>query len=299
MPKLKKHSKSEDENFEGDDNIEEREEKQPTFPLSEFEGNTGIIPVYNTHGDIVEKTDVPKIFETPVRHDIIKRAVLAIQSKRFQPQGRDPLAGKKTTAESRGVGLGLARIPRVKGQGTRRSGQGTFAPGTVGGRIGHPPRSEKVIVKKINNKERKMAIKSAIAATGLKDCVQKRGHKLGALEYLPIVVENSFEEINNAKTLKETLIAIGLDEEVERIANSRKVRAGKGKKRGRRIKHAIGPLLIIDKDKGISKAAANIQGIDVSNVKHLNAELLAPGTYPGRLTIWSLNAFQSLNNFFS
>jgi large subunit ribosomal protein L4e len=54
-------------------------------------------------------------FPTPLRPDVIKRAVLAIQSSRIQPQGRDPMAGKKTTAESRGTGSAIARVPRVKG----------------------------------------------------------------------------------------------------------------------------------------------------------------------------------------
>ncbi|RLI04243.1 50S ribosomal protein L4, partial [Candidatus Bathyarchaeota archaeon] len=97
-----------------------------------------VLPVYDLEGKVIEKTEIPKVFFTPVRPDLVKRAVLAIQSLRFQPQGRDPLAGKRTTAESRGVGLGIARIPRVKGAGTPRAGQGGFAPGTVGGRLAHP-----------------------------------------------------------------------------------------------------------------------------------------------------------------
>ncbi|UCC33785.1 MAG: 50S ribosomal protein L4, partial [Candidatus Bathyarchaeota archaeon] len=100
--------------------------------------------IFDINGEATGKTRIPQIFKTPVRPDVIKRAVIALQSHRFQPQGRDPNAGKRTTAESRGVGLGISRIPRVK-QGRRAA----FAPSTVGGRRTHPPKSEKKIEKKI------------------------------------------------------------------------------------------------------------------------------------------------------
>ena len=86
--------------------------------------------IFNLQGKPVGKTTLPRVFETPLRPDVIKRAVLAIQSSRIQPQGRDPMAGKKTSAESRGTGMGISRIPRVKGGG----GRAAFAPSTVGGR---------------------------------------------------------------------------------------------------------------------------------------------------------------------
>ena len=75
--------------------------------------------IFDLQGKPVGKTKLPDVFETPLRPDVIKRAVLAIQSRRLQPQGRDPMAGKKTSAESRGTGMGIARIPRVKGGGGR------------------------------------------------------------------------------------------------------------------------------------------------------------------------------------
>jgi len=71
--------------------------------------------IFDLAGKPVGKIKLPRVFETPYRPDVIKRAVLASQSHRFQPQGRNPMAGKRTTAESRGVGLGLARVPRLKG----------------------------------------------------------------------------------------------------------------------------------------------------------------------------------------
>ena len=87
------------------------------------------------------------------RPDVIKRAVLAIQSSRLQPQGRDPMAGKRTSAESRGTGSATARVPRIKGG----SGRAAFAPSTVKGRQPHPPRAEKKILKSIPKKEAKVS----------------------------------------------------------------------------------------------------------------------------------------------
>src|SRR4030065_949104 len=106
--------------------------------------------VFNLEGKAVGKIDLPPVFATPLRPDVIKRAVLALQSSRIQPQGRDPMAGKKTTAESRGTGSGIARIPRRK----TGAGRGAFAPGTVGGRQTHQPLSEKNLIHKISNSQR-------------------------------------------------------------------------------------------------------------------------------------------------
>ncbi|MEM2102732.1 MAG: 50S ribosomal protein L4, partial [Candidatus Bathyarchaeia archaeon] len=82
---------------------------------------------------------------------------------------------------------------------------------------------------------------------------------------------------------------------IYRSKDSRKVRAGKGKKRGRRIKQAVGPLIVIDKNDGIAEAAQNLPGVDVATLDELNVELLAPGTHPGRLTIWANSAFEKLD----
>ena len=43
-----------------------------------------------------------------------------------QPYAVNKLAGHQTSAESWGTGRAVARIPRVRGGGTHRSGQGAF-----------------------------------------------------------------------------------------------------------------------------------------------------------------------------
>ncbi len=252
------------------------------------------VKIFNLEGKPVGKTKLPPIFETPIRPDVIKRAVLAIQSNRRQPQGRDPMAGKRTTAESRGVGLGIARIPRIKGP----VGRGALAPGTVGGRMAHPPTSEKKIVRRIPKKEKRLALFSAIAAAASKKIVASRGHSIEDVPQIPLVVTDDLEELKRTKEVEEALIRLGVLSDIYRVRESRKIRAGKGKLRGRKIKQAVGPLIVVAENKGILEAARNIPGVDVTNVKSLNVEMLAPGTHPGRLTIWTKKAIEKLNEFY-
>lgn len=252
------------------------------------------VKIFNLEGKPVGKTKLPPIFETPIRPDVIKRAVLAIQSNRRQPQGRDPMAGKRTTAESRGVGLGIARIPRIKGP----VGRGALAPGTVGGRMAHPPTSEKKIVRRIPKKEKRLALFSAIAAAASKKIVASRGHSIEDVPQIPLVVTDDLEELKKTKDVEEALIRLGVLSDIYRVRESRKIRAGKGKLRGRKIKQAVGPLIVVAENKGILEAARNIPGVDVTNVKSLNVEMLAPGTHPGRLTIWTKKAIEKLNEFY-
>jgi len=247
------------------------------------------VPVVDLENNVIDEVELPRVFQTPFRPDVIKRAVIAQQSHRFQPQGRDPMAGKRTTAESLGTGLGIARIPRVKG--TQR---GAFAVGTVGGRRAFPPTSEKRIRKRINKKERWLAIKSAIAATALRDVVAARGHIIDAVSHLPIVVDDSIEELKKTREVRELFMKLGVWPDVER-ADRGKIRAGKGKMRGRKRKVGKGPLIVVMEDRGIGKASANLPGVEVVKVTDLNAEVLAPGAHPGRLVIWSRSAFEALD----
>ena len=112
-----------------------------------------------------------------------------------------------------------------------------------------------------------------------------------------IVVVDETQNLKKSKEVKEFLIKIGLKKELERI-HKRKIRAGKGKMRGRRYKKKKGPLIVITKNNGIAKAAKNLN-IDVCLVKNLNTELLAPGGHLGRLTIWTESALNEVKNKFA
>ncbi len=247
------------------------------------------VPVFNLKNEKIDEVEVPKVFETPVRHDVIKRAVLALQSTRFQPQGRDPMAGKRTTAESMGTGHGTARVPRLR-QGNRAA----FGVSIVGGHAAFPPRSEKVIVKRINKKEKRFAIRSGLAATAVKELVEHRSHKVAEVKHIPIVIDDDVENLTKTKEVEELFQSPGIWADVER-ADRKKTRAGKGKMRGRRKKTGKGPLIVVSEDNGISKAGRNLPGVDIADVHSLNAELLAPGAHPGRLVVWGRSAFEKLD----
>lgn len=250
--------------------------------------------VFDLKGEEVSQLNLPQIFNTPSRPDVIKRAVVAIQSHRIQPQGRDPMAGKRNTAVSRHAGLGIARVPRLQQRGQRAA----FAPGTVGGRSAHPPESEKKIKKKIPKKEMRLAIRSAVAATGSKEAVASRGHMVDDVPDFPLVVVDEIQSMKRTKDIEEALVNIGVWSDIFRVKESRKVRAGKGKMRGRKMKQAVGPLLVITKNDGVAEAARNLSGMEVVSVENLNAEVLAPGTHPGRLTVWTSSAFEKLETVF-
>ncbi len=250
--------------------------------------------IFDLKGKKVGTLRLPLIFKTQTRPDVIKRAVVAIQSHRFQPQGRDPCAGKRTTAESRGVGLGISRIPRLKERGLRAA----FAPGTVKGRSAHPPVAEKKIKKRIPRKEMRLALRSAVAATASKETVVSRGHMVDDVPDFPLVVIDDIQRLKKTREVEEAFINLGVWPDIYRVTESRKVRAGKGKMRGRKRRQAVGPLLVIDKDEGIAKAARNLPGVDIVSVDGLNVEFLAPGTHPGRLTVWTNSAFGKVDRLF-
>ncbi|NIM47277.1 MAG: 50S ribosomal protein L4 [Candidatus Aenigmarchaeota archaeon] len=260
--------------------------------------------VFDVQGNQKSEIELPKLFNTNFRPDLIKRAVLSIQSHKRQPYGPNKLAGKRSSAHYHGVRRGphhmmnieRARMARIHGGPPNLQMTARVIPGAVKGRKAHPPKIEKIWYRKINNKERVFAIKSAIAATALKDIVLKRGHLVDNIN-LPIVIDDSLQEFKKSKNVKEFLEKIGLKKELERAKN-KKVRAGKGKRRGRKYKKKKSVLFVIFEDKGIFKAAKNIPGVDICLATNLNAELLAPGTHAGRLTIFTESAIKKLGEVY-
>jgi len=246
--------------------------------------------VLNLKGEVVEEIELPPVFEEEYRPDIIKRAVLAIQSHRRQPYGTNPLAGVDYAWENWGPGYGYARVPRWK-LGSRA----VVVPQAVGGRRAHPPKVEKKWAEKINKKEKRKALKSAIAATANPELVKARNHIFEG--ELPKIVVDELESIKKTKEVIEVFKAIGVYADVERAKERKRQRAGKGKMRGRRYVAKKSVLLVVSKDDGVMKAAKNLPGVDVVLVKDLNVELLAPGCKAGRLTVWTKSAIEYLRGW--
>jgi large subunit ribosomal protein L4e len=237
--------------------------------------------VRDLNGEDAGTVDLPEVFETAYRPDLIKRAVLAAQANRKQAYGADPYAGLRTPAESFGSGRGMAHVPRENGQGAR-------VPQTVGGRKAHPPKAEKDQGKGINDKERKLAIRSAIAATTDAERVAERGHAFDDDIELPLVVSDDFEDLVKTREVVDLLEALGVHADVERADEGRTIKAGQGKARGRKYREPSSILFVTSGEP--SKAARNLAGADVTTAAEVNAEELAPGTHAGRLTVWTESA---------
>lgn len=252
------------------------------------------IPVINMEGSKISETILPKVFYAPLREDLVWRAYIHLRTHTLQPKGTSKISGHKYSVESWGAGYGMARISRIKASGTGKAQSGGMVPSAVGGRPTHPPKPEKKIYKELNKKEKKVALLVATAFTGCKEAVVKRGHRIPENLELPIVIEDNIESVNRTRELREILEKIGLREELERC-REKKIRAGKGKRRGRRYKKRIGPLIVVLEDKGVGKAAKNISGVDVVELRDLSVLHLAPGAKPGRLTIYSYNAFNKID----
>jgi large subunit ribosomal protein L4e len=257
------------------------------------------IKVYSLEGEAIDEIELPDIFMEEFRPDLIKRAVISSQTARIQPWGTDPMAGKRTTAESFGAGRGVAMVPRVKGSRHPAGSKAAFVPQAVGGRRAHPPRAQRIIHEKINKKERRMAIRSAVAATANQQLVEQRGHQIENIPQIPFVVDDELSKVKKTRDTREIFKKLGIMEDIVRAKSGRKIRAGRGKTRGRKYKVPKGPLLVVGEDKGISLGARNHAGVDVIVVDNLNAELLAPGTHPGRLTIYTRSAIEKLGELFN
>lgn len=86
------------------------------------------------------------------------------------------LLGHQTSAESWGTGRAVARIPRVRGGGTHRSGQGAFGNMCRGGRMFAPTRVWRRWHRKVNVTQKRYATVSAIAASGVPALVMSKGN---------------------------------------------------------------------------------------------------------------------------
>ncbi len=247
------------------------------------------------------KINLPVQFTEPVRSDLVKRAVLAIQTHKRQPYGSSIEAGMRHSAKLsrrrrnyRGAyGKGIGRTPRkiMNRRGTQMHWVGAMAPNTVGGRRAHPPKTDRLWAVKINIQERRKAIRSALAAVMQQELVKTRGHIVPA--NYPFILANDIENVDRTKKAVEILGKLNLANELTRAAQ-KSIRAGKGKLRGRKYQRKTGPLLVVSKDCLLEKSACNIPGIDVVKINNINAELLAPGTHLGRLTLFTQAAIEKL-----
>lgn len=254
--------------------------------------------VYNLEGKKEGSVQLPAVFDEEVRSDVIRRAFLAARSAHIQPKGPSPLAGFKTSADFVGRRRAYrsmqlmehAKLPRVF---LPKGGRGEVrrVPQSRKGHAAHPLKPEKIWLERINAKENAKARRSAIAATAHHDLVEKRGHK--APKSVPVIVTDAFEKISKTKQARSVLEKLGLADDLAR-AESRSIKPGRGKMRGRRYRRSKSVLIVTSNGAPVIKAAKNIPGVDAVSARGLNAVVLAPGGVAGRLTVYTQAALKEL-----
>src|SRR3989442_7083137 len=269
----------------------EKEKKRETPPVK-----AGQVHVYSLDGDVTKTIDLPTVFRSDIRLDLIRRAVTAFQANRRQAYGPGIGAGMRHSVRWSGKGHGVSRVPRLRGTMT-----GAQAPGTVGGRRAHPPRPDRVWAKKVNERERRLARNAALAALKDPRMVASRGHRFPEDITLPVVIEDGIETLTpdsgaTREGLK-ILDQLGLMPDVERAKDGRHIRAGRGKMRGRRYRQPRSVLVVVKEARTVRRLLGNLPGVEVISPAALNAEVLAPGGDPGRLTVFSEGALEVLRSW--
>jgi large subunit ribosomal protein L4e len=252
--------------------------------------------VVATTGKDAGEIELPLVFETPYRPEVIHKVYVNVLSHSYQKQGRYPAAGEMVSAESRNTGLGIARLARARGEGFPRAGQAASVAGVRHGRVAHPPESWKIIYKKINHKEKQLGLCSAIAATANRELVARRGHKIGDKVKLPLIVSNDIESITKTKDLKKALVDLGIGDDLERANATRKAQSGTGRRRGRQARSGKSVLIVIGNDSKLVKLSQSISGVDVKRAKEVSVIDLAPGSKPIRLTVFSQHAIEEMKS---
>jgi len=256
---------------------------------------TKILTIDGKEKEIIE---LPKCFSATIREDIVKKVLEAKKQK--QPYGPSLVGGKQASASGKivhkrhvwksGYGRGQSRIPRksLSRRGTQFNWIGAEVPNTRGGRRAHPPKPISMInVLKINKKEMKVALISALAATANEKFITKKYERIEKIKEIPFVVESDIVKLKTKELISGMKKILG--EKIFEVAlKKKKVRAGKGKMRGRKYKKNAGLLIVVGENEKMKTNA-----FDVANVKNLGVKDLAEGGM-GRLVVYTENAIKKL-----
>uniref|UniRef100_A0A158R4P0 Ribos_L4_asso_C domain-containing protein n=1 Tax=Syphacia muris TaxID=451379 RepID=A0A158R4P0_9BILA len=255
-----------------------------------------LVTVYDEKNEATdEQIKLPGVFRAPIRPDLVSFIHDQVRKNKRQPYAVSTEAGHQTSAESWGTGRAVARIPRVRGGGTHRCGQGAFGNMCRDGRMFAPTKVYRRWHRRVNVAQKRFAIVSAIAASGVPALVQARGHVIDQIAEVPFVVSDKIEGFKKTKEAAGFLHKTKIWADIEKVYNSKRYRAGKGKGRNRRYKSKLGPVVVYNQDNGIVRAFRNIPGIDLMCIDRLNLLKIAPGGHLGRLIIWTASAFRKLD----
>merc|ERR1712210_443226 len=124
----------------------------------------------------------------------------------------------------------------------------------MGGRMFAPTKQWRRWHRKVGVAQKRYAMCSAIAATGVPALVMAKGHVIANIPEVPLVVADSVQGFTRTKQAVEFLRRNKAWADVAKVYQSRRMRAGKGKLRNRRHVQKLGPLVVYDQDQGITEA---------------------------------------------
>jgi large subunit ribosomal protein L4e len=247
--------------------------------------------------DTQNEIELPKVFETPIREDIIKKVADTLFHK--QPYAPYILAGKGSSQHKQShcrrkfktlYGKGISRVSRkaLWRRGDQFYWVGTFSPGTVKGRAPHPPKTLRT-PRFINKKEKILALKSCIAATASKTLLKKNYQNLPEIN-LPLIISSQLLD-KKAKEIFSVLEKTKLN-----LKPEKKVRPGIGKVRGRKYKNTKKILLVLGKKEKFQK----IKNLNLifTNTNQLNVKDFSLNGKPGKLAIYTETAIKELGERF-
>lgn len=260
-----------------------------------------VVSVYKSDNakEITDSCTMPGVFTVPIRNDLVHFVHSNLAKNRRQGHAVFHKAGQEHSAESWGTGRAVARIPRISGSGTHRSGQATFGNMCRKARMFAPLKIWRKWHAKANLNQRRHAVASALAASACTPLVMARGHRVNNVPELPLVIDDVTGQGANTGKLLKTLLAFGVGEDLAKVRKSKATRNGHGKYRNSRYVMRKGPLIIYgDASTDVKQAARNLPGVDTCSVNRLNILQLAPGGHLGRFLIFTKDAFKALNGVF-
>ncbi|MEK6933378.1 MAG: 50S ribosomal protein L4 [Nanoarchaeota archaeon] len=251
--------------------------------------------IYSAEGEKKSEIQLPSLFSSVIRDDIASKYFEAEKFDIRQPYSSYEEAGKRHSASGKvrharhkwqgHYGKGISRTPRktMSRRGTQFFWIGAEVSQTRGGRMAHPPKGI-YAKRKINLKEKIIAFNSAFAATFDESFVKKR--YLTFQDNNKTITSKVIESLpQKSKILSLTLKNI-FGDQLDLLFKNKTIRAGKGKRRGRKYKSNAGLLIIKSKDEKVK-----FSGIEVKSLSDINMTDLYP---LGRLTLYTKKAIEEM-----
>merc|ERR1711881_450273 len=191
-----------------------------TYRKMSFAAARPQISVYDESGAAAGQIATPAVFKAPIRNDLVNFVHTNLRKNARQAHGVKKIAGEQTSAESWGTGRAVSRIPRVRGGGTHRSGQAAFGNMCRGGHMFAPTKVYRRWHRKVNVAQKRYAMCSAIAATGVPALVMAQGHRIEEIPEVPLVVSDKVQSYTKTKEAHIFLKKIGAWPDIEQVYNS-------------------------------------------------------------------------------